>query len=88
MFIIIIHIIVYLALSNYSDHFYNYFNLLSFIVSLTKTTKKGLPIKQQLVEEVHKCIDEYPNIFVFWVQNMRNAKLKELRGKWKDSRYF
>uniref|UniRef100_A0A1B6CLC1 Ribosome assembly factor mrt4 n=1 Tax=Clastoptera arizonana TaxID=38151 RepID=A0A1B6CLC1_9HEMI len=57
-------------------------------VSLTKTTKKGLPVKQQLVGDIRKAMEEYPNIFVFNIQNMRNGKLKELRGYWKHSRFF
>jgi len=58
-------------------------------VSLTNTAKKGLQFKQQLVEEVRKCADAYERIFVFSVENMRNGKLKDLRGDWKqDSRFF
>ncbi|XP_051895475.1 mRNA turnover protein 4 homolog [Pristis pectinata] len=57
-------------------------------VSLTKTTKKGLQIKQSLIEELRKCVDTYTNLFVFSVKNMRNNKLKDMRCAWKHSRFF
>ncbi|XP_015587258.1 mRNA turnover protein 4 homolog [Cephus cinctus] len=57
-------------------------------ISLTKTSKKGLVLKQQIVEDIRKCVDQYSRIFLFSVQNMRNNKLKNLRGEWKDSRFF
>ncbi|KAJ9590702.1 hypothetical protein L9F63_016218, partial [Diploptera punctata] len=57
-------------------------------ISLTKTKKKGLTFKQQLVDEIRRCVDNYKRIFVFSVQNMRNAKLKDLRTEWKHSRFF
>ncbi|XP_054267950.1 mRNA turnover protein 4 homolog [Macrosteles quadrilineatus] len=57
-------------------------------VSLTKTTKKGMAMKQQLVEDVRKFLDKYENLFVFTTNNMRNGPLKDLREEWKDSRFF
>ncbi|GCB70171.1 mRNA turnover protein 4 homolog [Scyliorhinus torazame] len=57
-------------------------------VSLTKTTKKGLQIKQNLIEELRKCVDTYKNVFVFSIENMRNNKLKDMRSAWKHSRFF
>ncbi|XP_014246625.1 mRNA turnover protein 4 homolog [Cimex lectularius] len=57
-------------------------------VSLTKTTKKGLQAKHSLVEQIRKSVEQYKNIFVFSVENMRNGKLKNLRGDWNDSRFF
>ncbi|CAL8339830.1 unnamed protein product [Merluccius merluccius] len=57
-------------------------------VSLTKTTKKGLEAKQNLIEEVRKCVDIYQNVFIFSVANMRNNKLKDIRTAWKHSRFF
>lgn len=57
-------------------------------VSLTKTKKKGLEGKQNLVDEVRKCVDLYDRIFVFSVHNMRNSKLKDVRNAWKHSRFF
>ncbi|XP_032904155.1 mRNA turnover protein 4 homolog [Amblyraja radiata] len=57
-------------------------------VSLTKTTKKRLQVKQGLIEELRKCVDMYTNLFVFSVANMRNNKLKDMRCAWKHSRFF
>ncbi|XP_055515209.1 mRNA turnover protein 4 homolog [Leucoraja erinacea] len=57
-------------------------------VSLTKTTKKRLQVKQSLIEELRKCVDMYTNLFVFSVENMRNNKLKDMRCAWKHSRFF
>uniref|UniRef100_A0A8D0G7Y2 Ribosome assembly factor mrt4 n=1 Tax=Sphenodon punctatus TaxID=8508 RepID=A0A8D0G7Y2_SPHPU len=57
-------------------------------VSLTKTTKKGLEVKQNLIEELRKCVDTYKYLFIFSVANMRNNKLKDIRNAWKHSRMF
>ncbi|XP_067287139.1 mRNA turnover protein 4 homolog [Pseudorasbora parva] len=57
-------------------------------VSLTKTTKKGLESKQNLIEELRKCADIYKYVFVFSIENMRNNKLKDIRTAWKHSRFF
>ncbi|KAM3922113.1 mRNA turnover protein 4 homolog [Leptodactylus fuscus] len=57
-------------------------------VSLTKTAKKGLQVKQSLIEELRKCVDTYKYVFVLSVENMRNNKLKDVRNAWKHSRLF
>lgn len=58
-------------------------------VSLTKTDRKGLAWKQQIIEDIKRCVEKYPNIFIFSVQNMRNNLLKDLRQEWKtNSRFF
>ncbi|GAA6231989.1 mRNA turnover protein 4 homolog [Lates japonicus] len=57
-------------------------------ISLTKTAKKGLELKQKLIEELRKCVDTYRNLFIFSVENMRNNKLKDIRTAWKHSRFF
>lgn len=58
-------------------------------ISLTKTERKGLQWKQQIVDDIRNCVEKYPNIFLFSVQNMRNNLLKELRSEWKkDSRFI
>lgn len=58
-------------------------------ISLTKTERKGLQWKQHIVEDIRNCVQKYPNIFLFSVQNMRNNLLKELRSEWKkDSRFI
>ncbi|XP_073426428.1 mRNA turnover protein 4 homolog [Dendrobates tinctorius] len=57
-------------------------------VSLTKTSKKGLEVKQSLIQELRKCVDTYKYLFVLSVENMRNNKLKDVRNAWKHSRLF
>lgn len=45
--------------------------------------------KQLIIEDVKRCIEKYPNIFIFSVDNMRNNLLKDLRQETKkDSRFF
>ncbi|KAK2094723.1 hypothetical protein P7K49_028461 [Saguinus oedipus] len=43
--------------------------------SLTKICKKGLGLKQNLIEELQKCVDTYEYLSIS-VANMRNSKLK------------
>ncbi|MEE6482206.1 hypothetical protein FKM82_013182 [Ascaphus truei] len=57
-------------------------------VSLTKTAKKGLQVKQNLIEELRKCVDTYKYLFVLSIDNIRNNKLKDVRNAWKHSRIF
>ncbi|OWR54022.1 mRNA turnover protein 4 homolog [Danaus plexippus] len=57
-------------------------------VSLTKTNKKGLLLKQKTIDEIRNSLSKYEHIFLFTVDNMRNTKLKDLRNEWKDSRFF
>ncbi|KAJ6223788.1 hypothetical protein RDWZM_002333 [Blomia tropicalis] len=59
------------------------------LVSLTATRKKGFAeTKASLVNEIHECADQYARIMVFRIDNMRNAKLKELRTDLRYSRFF
>ncbi|XP_053136587.1 mRNA turnover protein 4 homolog [Hemicordylus capensis] len=57
-------------------------------VSLTKTTKKGLEVKQNLIGELRKCVDTYKRLFIFSFTNVRNNRLKDIRNAWKHSRIF
>ncbi|XP_033220922.1 mRNA turnover protein 4 homolog [Belonocnema kinseyi] len=57
-------------------------------ISLTKTKKKGLELKQHIIEDIRESAEKYARIFLFSVQNMRNNKLKDLRAEWMDSRFF
>lgn len=57
-------------------------------ISLTKTSKKGKALKEQIAEDIRSCASKYNRIFLISVHNMRNNKLKELRSEWKDSRFF
>lgn len=61
---------------------------MKFLVSLTKTNKKGLQNKQKVIEDIMACAEKYPNIYIFSVDNMRNSTLKYIRTEWKDSRFF
>ncbi|XP_058792609.1 mRNA turnover protein 4 homolog isoform X2 [Phymastichus coffea] len=53
-------------------------------ISLTKTKKKGLELKQQIVNDVRSCVEQFKTIILFSVDNMRNNKLKEIREEWKE----
>lgn len=57
-------------------------------VVFTKSKKKGLEFKQRLVEDIRSSVDKYDRIFVFSVENMRGAPLKDVRTQWKHSRFF
>ncbi|XP_014208340.1 mRNA turnover protein 4 homolog [Copidosoma floridanum] len=57
-------------------------------ISLTKTSKKGLELKQHIIEDVRACMERYEHVILFGVENMRNNKLKDLREKWNGSRFF
>lgn len=58
-----------------------------FSVSLTQTTKKGVDLKQNIIEKVRNAVEEYDHIFVFHTNNVRNGKLKNVRMQWRDSKY-
>lgn len=45
-------------------------------------------MKQQIVNDVRSCVEQYNTIVLFAVDNMRNNKLKEIREEWKGSRFF
>ncbi|KAK3741821.1 hypothetical protein RRG08_018521 [Elysia crispata] len=57
-------------------------------VSLTQTKRKGLELKQRLIEKIRETADQYARIFTFSVHNMRNVQLKEIRQEWNHSRFF
>eukprot|EP00039_Didymoeca_costata_P019806 m.339001 g.339001 ORF g.339001 m.339001 type:complete len:219 (+) comp18628_c0_seq1:164-820(+) len=58
------------------------------LVSLTRTDKKGHQMKEKLINEIRDCVNDYESIYLFIVENMRNAKLKDVRKEWRDSRMF
>lgn len=59
------------------------------VVTLSKTEKKpGRENNERLFSAVRECVDNYPNIFVFSVDNMRNTYLKDVRSELSDSRYL
>uniref|UniRef100_A0A6M2DIZ4 Ribosome assembly factor mrt4 n=1 Tax=Xenopsylla cheopis TaxID=163159 RepID=A0A6M2DIZ4_XENCH len=57
-------------------------------ISLTKTDKKGLALKQQIINDIRSCVEKYSTIYLFAVKNMRNTQLKDLRTEWNNSRFF
>ncbi|KAL9603067.1 MAG: hypothetical protein Q9219_001431 [cf. Caloplaca sp. 3 TL-2023] len=59
------------------------------VVHLTKTQKKGKELTLRLYANIQECIPQYPYIYVFSVENMRNNYLKEVRTELAgDSRIF
>jgi len=57
-------------------------------ISLTRTQKKGLELKQDVIKKVRDACDKYARVFVVRVENMRNNKLKEVREEWHHSKFF
>ncbi|XP_064115915.1 mRNA turnover protein 4 homolog [Macrobrachium nipponense] len=57
-------------------------------ISLTRTTKKGLEFKQNLVDVIRGCVDQYARIFVFSTHHMQTNNLKDMRLEWSHSRFF
>ncbi|VDN52197.1 unnamed protein product [Dracunculus medinensis] len=58
-------------------------------VSFTKVKKKTKESKRNLVNDIHRCIDSYKNIFIFVVENMRTTNFLKIRQKYKNtSRFF
>ncbi|KAL8870664.1 MAG: hypothetical protein Q9174_003346 [Haloplaca sp. 1 TL-2023] len=59
------------------------------VVHLTKTQKKGKELTLRLYANIRECIPNYPYIYVFSVENMRNNYLKDVRADLAgDSRIF
>ncbi|KAL8644893.1 MAG: hypothetical protein Q9226_007546 [Calogaya cf. arnoldii] len=59
------------------------------VVHLTKTQKKGKELTLRLYANIRECIPQYPYIYVFSVENMRNNHLKDVRSQLADdSRVF
>ncbi|KAJ1950180.1 mRNA turnover and ribosome assembly protein, partial [Linderina macrospora] len=60
----------------------------SQVVTLSKTKSKGREAKSTLMEDVRAASDTYDYVWVFSVENMRNAYLKTVRNNFKTSRFF
>ncbi|GFR42221.1 hypothetical protein Agub_g3114 [Astrephomene gubernaculifera] len=58
------------------------------VVSLTKVKKKDRAWKEGLLENIRKCLDAYPAVYLFKHYNMRNESFKQLRDDLKDSSRF
>ena len=57
------------------------------VVHLSKVEKKGKEHSEKLFNSVRDAADEYPFIYVFAVENMRNNYLKDIRAQLSDSRW-
>ncbi|XP_044754112.1 mRNA turnover protein 4 homolog [Coccinella septempunctata] len=57
-------------------------------ISLTKTSKKGVALKQRIIDDIRSCVEKFENIYVFTFTNIRNNTFKEIRDSWKPSRFF
>ncbi|XP_028137795.1 mRNA turnover protein 4 homolog [Diabrotica virgifera virgifera] len=57
-------------------------------ISLTKTDKKGLALKQKIVEDVRESVGKFKSVYVFTYKNMRNETMKAVRQEWKPSKFF
>ena len=59
------------------------------VVALTVVKKKDRAWKESLVQSIRDCISEYPSVFVFRCENMRNDAFKGLREDLSEtSRFF
>lgn len=45
-----------------------------------------MKLKQQIVEDIRKSLDDFNNLFVFNISNLRHGPMNELREEWKGSR--
>ena len=52
-------------------------------MSLTKTKKKGLEGKKELINKLQDAIDRYNTVYLFRFEDMKNEKMKELREELK-----
>lgn len=59
--------------------------LCDFVVSLTKTKKKGREHKESIVTSIREAAENYNSIYVFSFENMRNLKFKEFREQLKST---
>lgn len=58
------------------------------VVHLTQVEKKDKEARRALFDKVREAADEYTQVFVFGVENMRNTYLKDVRAHFADSRIF
>lgn len=48
------------------------------VVSLTKVKRKGREAKEELVENIEKCLKKYKFCYVLSYENMRSNQFKKL----------
>jgi mRNA turnover protein 4 len=56
------------------------------VVHLSNVEKKRKEQTEKLFNAVRDAADEYPYVYVFSVENMRNNYLKDIRAELSDSR--
>ena len=49
------------------------------MVSLTKVKKKGREGKEELIEKIQECVDEYDHSYVLSYENMRSSPFKMMQ---------
>jgi len=57
-------------------------------ISLTKTDRKGLALKQKIVDDVRNCVEKFSSMYAFTYVNLRTQRLQDVRREWKPSRFF
>jgi mRNA turnover protein 4 len=56
------------------------------VISLTKTPKRNTrDSKSAHIDSVQEAASKYPTIVVFYVANLRNTHLQEVRSLWKEN---
>lgn len=50
--------------------------------------KRTRASKDTLIDTIRECVGKYHSLWVLQPENMRNKTLKELRAKYRDSRYY
>lgn len=60
----------------------------SKVVHLTNVEKKDKEARRALFDKIREASDEYTQVFVFGVENMRNTYLKDVRQHFAASRIF
>lgn len=58
------------------------------VVHMTQVDKKDKEARRALFDKIREASDEYTQVFVFGVENMRNTYLKDVRAHFADSRIF
>ena len=62
-------------------------SLLTRLVSLTQTKQKGKEHKDNVVNTVRECVDNYKFVYVLEFDNLRTNAFKDLRLQLNDCRY-
>lgn len=58
------------------------------LVHESRVTKKDHKEQtRRLYSNIRECVEKYDHLYVFSVDNMRNAFLKDVRTEFSDSRY-